>query len=157
MDSGGAAPGVRKLQDREDAHLRGAITAFTSTSSFQVNGLPVDAGGASFPDGSAGVVLGAQVEVEGKVVDGVLVAAKVELDARHAEERHRIELHGAISALDTTSQTFMLRGVRVSYTGNPVYKGGSAASLADGRKVEVKGTPSADRSVLQASLIDFED
>ena len=80
-------PVVRKIEDREDAHLRGAITALTSIAAFEVNGLPVDAASASFPDGSAGMVLGTQVEVKGEVVNGVLVATKVELDARHAGER----------------------------------------------------------------------
>jgi hypothetical protein len=150
-------PGVRKLEDRDEAHLRGAITALSSTAAFEVNGLPVDASGASFPDGTAGVVLGAQVEVEGQVVNGVLVATKVELDARHADERHGFELHGAISALDTAAGTFTLRGVRVSYGAGTTFRDGSAANLADGRQVEVKGTPTADRTALQATRIDFED
>ena len=134
-------PGVRKVEDRDEAHLRGAITALTSTTAFEVNGLPVDAASASFPDGSAGVALGAQVEVEGKVVNGVLVATKVELDARHAGERHGFELHGAISALDTAARSFTLRGVRVSYSAGTTFRDGSAANLADGRQVEVKGSP----------------
>jgi len=150
-------PGVRKIEDRDEAHLRGAITAFTSTTTFEVNGLPVNAARASFPDGGTGVVLGAQVEVEGQVVDGVLMASKVELDERHADERHAFELHGLISALDPAAQTFMLRNVRVSYAGNPSFKEGTAADLVDGRKVEVKGTPSDDRATLDATRIDFED
>jgi hypothetical protein len=150
-------PGVRKLEDREDAHLRGAITALTSTAAFEVNGLPVDARGASFPDGTAGVVLGAQVEVEGQVVNGVLVATKVELEASHTDEHRDFELHGAISALDTANRRFTLRGVRVSYGDATVFRDGSAANLVEGREVEVKGTPSADRTTLQASLIKFED
>jgi hypothetical protein len=150
-------PGVRKLEDREEAHLRGAITALSSTANFEVNGLPVDAAGASFPDGTAGVVLGAQVEVEGQVVNGVLMATKVELDARHADERHGFELHGAISALNTAARSFTLRGVRVSYGAGTSFRDGSAATLVDGRHLELKGTPSADRTTLQASLIKFED
>ena len=150
-------PGVRKLEDREEAHLRGSVTALSSTAAFEVNGLAVDARSASFPDGTAGVVLGVQVEVEGRVVNGVLVASKVELDARHAGERHRFELHGAISALDTVTRSFTLRGVRVGYGDGTTFRDGSAANLAEGREVEVKGSPSPDRSLLQASLIDFED
>jgi len=149
--------GDRKLDDREEAHLRGAITALSSPTAFQVKGLPVDARGASFPDGRAGVLLGAQVEVEGRAVNGVLVAAKVELDARHADERHGFELHGAISALDTVTRSFTLRGVRVSVGAGTIFRDGSAANLAEGRLVEVKGTPAADRTTLQASLIKFED
>lgn len=148
--------GQRKLADRDDAELQGTITAFTSTAAFEVNGVPVNAASARFPDGSAGVVLGAAVEVDGHMLDGVLVAHEVEIESRHGAERADFELHGAISALDSGNQTFMLRGVRVSYAGNPVYEDGSAAQLADGRRVEVKGQLSADRSVLQARKIDFE-
>ena len=48
---------------RRDAHVEGVISAFTSTSSFQINGLQVDASAATFPDGTTGIVLGAKVEV----------------------------------------------------------------------------------------------
>jgi hypothetical protein len=151
-------PGVRQLEDRDEAHLRGTITALSTANSFAVNGLPVDASGASFPDGSAGVALGAQVEVEGKVANGVLVASKVELDDEgHAGERHGNELYGAISDLDAAGRSFSLRGVRVSYDASTAFRKGSAADLANGRQVEVKGMPSADRTSLRASRIAFED
>jgi hypothetical protein len=150
--------GVRKVEDRDEAHVRGKISAFTSATEFEVNGLKVNATTASFPDGTTGVVFGAEVEVEGAVVNGVLVATKVELDdERHAGERHRFELHGLISALDTTVKTFSLRGVTVSYAGDVTFKDGTADNLANGAKVEVKGTPSADRTTLVASSIEFED
>jgi hypothetical protein len=149
--------GVRKVDDRSEGHVRGTITVFKSTADFEVNGLMVNATNAAFPDGLAGVALGAMVEVEGAIVDGVLVATKVELDGRHADDRHRFELHGLISGLDTTAKTFVLRGVKVSYGGTGVvWKDGSEASLANGKKVEVKGTPSADRTSLVATSIEFE-
>ncbi|MGH6625719.1 MAG: DUF5666 domain-containing protein, partial [Burkholderiaceae bacterium] len=44
-------PPEEALEDRDEAEVEGAITAFTSTSQFSVNGLAVDASGASFPDG----------------------------------------------------------------------------------------------------------
>ena len=44
------------------------------------NGVPVNAASARFPDGSAGVVLGAQVEVDGHMLGGVLVAHEVEIE-----------------------------------------------------------------------------
>lgn len=148
--------GVRRVDDGLGAHLRGSITAFTSTSAFSVNGIPVDASGASFPDGSTGIVLGAVVEVHGTASNGTLVATKVELDSRHAGERHRFELHGTISALDTTARTFKLRNLTVSYGDTVTWKDGTAANLVDGAKVEVKGALSADRTTLTATVIAFE-
>lgn len=138
-------------------HVRGPITVFTSTASFEINGLKVDASGASFPDGTSGIALGTVVEVKGAMNSGVLVATSVEIDSRHVADRHRFELHGTVSALDTTAKTFLLRGVTVSYgTATVTWKDGTEADLANGKKVEVQGTPSTDRTKLVASTIDYE-
>jgi len=149
-------PGVRAVDDRAEAHLRGTITAFTSSAAFEVNGRPVNAAQASFPDGTAGLQLGARVEVEGALSGGVLVATEVELDDRHQQDRHRLELHGAVSGLDTGARTFRLRGITVSYGGSVAWKNGTEADLANGRRVEVKGLPAADRKRLEATEIGFE-
>ena len=149
----------RKVEDRDEAEVHGTITDFTSTASFSVNGLPVDASKAAFPDGTAGIVLGAMVEVEGAVANGVLVASKVELEGRHMnEDRNRNELHGPISNLDTTAKTFVVRGVTVHYDSTTtVFKDGVEADLANAKEVEVKGTLSADGTSVQASSIEFEN
>jgi hypothetical protein len=148
-----------EMEDHDEAEVQGTITDFTSTASFSVNGLPVDASHAAFPDGTAGIVLGAMVEVEGAIAGGVLVAAKVELEAMHQnEDRNRNELHGPISNLDTTAKTFVVRGVTVHYDSTTtVFKDGVEADLADGKPVEVKGTLSADGTSVQATLIEFEN
>ena len=136
--------------------LRGSVTAFTSSTQFSVNDTPVNASGASFPDGTAGLVLGARVEVEGVLSNGVLVASKVELDDRHAGERHRIELHGAITSADALNKTFVLRGITVSHAGSVAFERGTAAGLVVGAQVEVKGVPGAGSSTLVATRIKFE-
>lgn len=139
--------------------VRGAITAFTSATAFSIDGLVVDASGASFPDGSSGIVLGARVEVHGTVnASGVLVATTVEpatADRSAGRDRH-FELHGAITAVDTTAQTFTLRGVTVSYAGSVDYVGGSAAALVVGARVEVRGGVGSTRTLVQATRIRFE-
>jgi len=139
--------------------VQGTITTFTSTTSFSVNGLPVDATNAQFPDGTAGIVLGAMVEVEGAVANGVLVATKVELEDMHQnDDRNKNELHGPISNLDTTAKTFVVRGVTVNYvSGTTVFKDGVEADLANGKQVEVKGVLSADGTSVQAQVIEFEN
>ena len=151
-------PAARPLGGVTSAHVRGAVTAFTSTAAFTVNGVAVDASAAQFPDGTDGLRLGTQVEVEGAVVNGVLVARKVELEEHHAgEDRHRFELHGTVGALDTAARSFVLRGVTVTYGAATQWQRGSEADLANGRRVEVRGMPSADRSRLAATRIEFED
>ena len=145
----------RRREDEDEAEVRGIITEFTSPASFSINGLPVDASKAAFPDGTSGVKLGANVEVEGAIVNGVLVAAKVELEDEH-EDRDRNELHGTISALDTQAKTFVVRGVTVHYSAATVFEDGVAANLANGRQVEVKGSLGADGTTVEALRIEFE-
>ena len=145
-----------EMEDRDEAEVRGTITDFTSTASFSVNGLPVDASKAAFPDGTAGIVKGAMVEVEGAIMNGVLVATKVELEDHH-HDIDMNELHGTISNLDTTAQTFVVRGVTVSYSPATVFKDGTQAGLANGVMVEVKGMLSADGTSVQAASIEFEN
>jgi hypothetical protein len=143
-----------------DAHVEGVITAFTSSASFEVNGLKVDASKATFPDGTATLLLGAKVEVMGSVVAGVLVATKVQLDKPEGGEGgggpRPLELHGAISALDTTAKTFTLRNATVSYSGSVIYKNGTEANLANAKNVDVYGVLSADRTRVQAQRIEFK-
>ena len=50
----------------------------------------------------------------------------------------------------------MLRGVTVNYAGTVVYKDGSAADLAVGKQVEVKGVLNLDGKTLTAARIAFE-
>jgi len=151
----------RNQEDRQTARIEGAITQFTSATSFQVDGLQVDASTALFPDGQDGVILGAHVEVQGAVVNSVLVATQVLLeDVEHSPSTgsRPFELHGNISALDTTAKTFALRGLTVSYAGSVSYSDGkSETNLVDGVKLEVKGLLSTDKTRIDATSIKFEN
>jgi Domain of unknown function (DUF5666) len=148
--------GLRLPDGVSSARVEGIVTAFGSTSSFSVNGLPVDATNASFPDGTTGVVLGARVEVYGTVSNGVLVASKVEIEERRFPGPREWELRGELGNLDTTAKTFALRGVTVWYGGTVEFRDGTEASLANGARVEVKGTLSTDRVRLEARRIEFK-
>ncbi len=140
------------------ARVRGAITAFTSATAFSVDGIPVDASAASFPDGSTGLALGVQVEVKGTLTNGTIVATEVELESRHRDaDDRKFRLHGAITAVDATAKTFLLRGITVSYAGTVTYSRGTEAGLVAGAKVEVRGTVGATRNTLAATAIKFED
>jgi hypothetical protein len=139
------------------AHVRGVITAFTSSSAFSVDGIPVDAGAATFPDGSTGLALGVQVEVVGTLTNGTLVATKVGLESRHrGDDDRKFRLHGSITSVDTTARTFVLRGITVNYAGTVTYTGGTEAGLVVGAKVAVRGTVGATRNMLTAVSITYE-
>ncbi len=152
----GLRGGLRLPEARREAHVEGVITVFTTGTNFEINGLKVDAANASFPDGTTGIVLGAHVEVEGTVTGGVLVATKVEIEERHNQGLREWELHGDMSNLSITDKTFALRGVTVWYGGTVEFRGGTAATLANGKRVEVKGVLSTDRTRLEARRISFE-
>ena len=148
---------LRSTATAAQAHVRGAITAFTSATAFSVDGIPVDASAASFPDGSAGLALGVQVEVHGTLSNGTIVATKVALESRHrGDDDRQFRLHGSITAVDSTAKTFVLRGITVSHGDTTTYTNGSAASLVVGARVEVRGTVGSSRSTLAATRIRFE-
>ncbi len=152
--------GVRRLDDHDEAELKGTITAtsFGVDKKFSVNGLPVDASNATFPKGTAGIVLGARVEVKGSAVNGVILATRVQPESDDDRRSEGFELHGSISALDATAKTFALRGLTVDFSGTGIeFKKGTAANLANGRNVEVKGVLSSDGTRLSAVRINFED
>ena len=139
-----------ELQDRDEAEVEGTITAFTSSSQFSVNGLPVNASGAAVP---TGLKPGDRVEVEGKLVNGVLVARKVALEDE--SDPLKFELHGTVGSLNTTAKTFVLRGVTVDFS-DAQFNNGTASNLRDAVRVEVKGVVAAGGTQLKAIRIAFE-
>ena len=145
--------GVRSVGRHSEAELKGLITEFTTIHSFSVNGIPVDATNATFPNGDA-LAAGTRVEVDGSTVDGVIIATKVKIESEHDVESEGFELHGALTDLNAELKTFMLRGVKVNY-GN--ITGDIVASLANGVRVEVKGSPSVDRTSLDATRIKLDN
>jgi hypothetical protein len=147
-----------QVADADRAEIEGTVTAFTSTAAFSVNGIAVDASQARFPEGTTGLALGAHVEVHGTSANGIVTATTVEVET-HADQKERgFELHGAISAVDATARTFVLRGIGVDFSGaNVDFRKGTAAQLAVGTQVEVKGVLSADGTMLQATRISFGD
>lgn len=148
--------GVRKVEDHDVARLRGTVTNLAADGlHFEVNGVPVDASAARIDDGP--VTLGARVEVRGAARDGTVIASRVKVLDEDDDAIRGIELHGTIGDLDTEAKTFVLRGVKVDYSGTLIFKDGAEADLADGVQVEVKGRLSSDRSTLTAVLIEFED
>lgn len=148
--------GLRRVDDVADARVRGLVTAFTSAQAFAVNGIPIDASGAVFDPSAAAVALGVLVEVRGRAVAGTIFASRVKVIDVRSDDFRRVELHGTVSALDTTAKTFTLREITVNYSRVIEWKDGREADLANGRALEVKGLWSEDRRVLFAAVIEFE-
>lgn len=141
-----------ETEDRDQAEAKGTVTEFTSPAKFSVNGLQTDASGISTLP--AGLKSGARVEVEGRLVKGVLVARKVELE--NEQDPLKFELHGTVSGRAATSAviTFTLTssgGVPVKVTvvlADVRFDSGlTAAGLRDGVRLEVKGVAFSDGTI----------
>jgi Domain of unknown function (DUF5666) len=148
---------ARRVEDRDEAEVEGLITSLTSATRFAVNGIEVDASAARFEDGTSGVVLGARVKVRGRSTGGTLIAASVDLRSDDDAFNEGVDLREVITDLNIGTQTFRVRGITVFYGNGPEFRDGSASDLANGRRVRVRGTLSADRTRAIATRIEFEN
>ncbi len=137
--------------------VKGAISLLDTTAkTFVVRGVAVNYSSAGFEDGTAAdLANGAVVEVKGTVSAGVLLATQVEFENALSSGDDSYEIKGHITALDTTTQTFVVDGVLIAY-GSASFKDGSAANLSVGAKVEVKGSAPV-AGVVTATRIAFDD
>lgn len=145
----------RQFPDDDEAELEGYVSGYASSASFRVAGLPVDASGpgVTVRHGTlADLADGVRVEVEGVMQAGVLVASVVDFKRGGRQE---FELHGAVESIDFGAQTLVLRGVTVAWDGSTRFAAGSAADLAVGAPLEVRGLPSGGVRI-HADSIRFE-
>jgi hypothetical protein len=149
------APGNTPWPDRPDVRVVGRISEWTSATQFIVDGVAVDASGASFPAGASGVVLGARVAVTGSTSGGILSASSVTVKGDETLANSTFEVHGAITALDSTAQTLKVRGITVNYTAQVQFAGGAFGDLAVGRAIDVIGTLDNNRTTIDAQTITF--
>jgi hypothetical protein len=132
--------------------LEGYVSNFISVASFSVGTQLVNATTAKFENGTAAdLANGRRVEVEGTVTAGVLAATKLEFRSAAAESA--AELEGPITDFLSIAN-FQVRGQRVDASGAAI-SGGTAAALANGRIVHVKGNLAG--GVLVASQVEFKD
>jgi hypothetical protein len=140
---------------RGQARARGVISTFTSIADFRVGGTPVDASTAQIVGGTLGAQV--RVEIEGRLLGGVLIATRVEVEDAAADE---IEVRGRIVSVDAVARVLEFNGnrERVSYARTDVvYENGTVADLAAGRRVRAYGVLSADGTVVEARRIRFDD
>lgn len=139
----------------DKAEVEGLVTSITSPTLFTVSGVKVDAGRASFSNGSAGLVIGARAQVKGALSNGVLVASEVKLQPTQSGGKE-IDLNGSVTNLNSSAKTFVLRGVTVSYATGVRYDNGSESNLANGKAVQVKGQTTPNSSTVNATRIKFD-
>jgi len=138
-----------------EAKIEGDIGTMLSATRFVVDGVTVDAASASI---SGTLAAGKRVEAEGRVTGGVLVAKEVEVSNEDDSNDEAFDITALITEFDPLTLRFRLRGqlIDASRTG-VIYEGGTAANLANGRKIELKGYFDAVSGAVIARKIHFED
>jgi len=131
-----------------EAEIHGSITAYQSSANFVVNGIPVNASAAQI---TGTLAVGVQVEVEGSIRSGQLVATKVAIKTASQVETQEFEFYGVIS--NVTAQTFVVRGETFYYDANTANS--SLLTRNPLPYVEVKARRTNGR--WQAIEIDLED
>jgi hypothetical protein len=130
----------RELGDVDGVSVKGFVTSLASATDLRVDGRLVDARAATVSGGP--LTLGLRVEVIGSLRGGVLVASSVLVRSDQFERERGFELRGEIESVAADRLSLVLRGVTVSLARPPSYDNGSAADLAAGRSVEVRGVVS---------------
>ncbi|OYY64487.1 MAG: hypothetical protein B7Y51_04390 [Burkholderiales bacterium 28-67-8] len=143
--------------DNDRNELYGAVSSLTtvgSTTTVVVHDVTVDVSNAVFTHGSLGqLAVGSYVEIKGHVVDGVLIATKVELKTGHAAAGFTFEDFGVISDF-TSASSFKVNGVAVDASAAR-FAHGTASDLADGAYVEIEGAQN-DAGVFVATKVEFK-
>ncbi len=139
--------------------LRGAITGLnTNASTFNLAGLVVSFAGAQVTPTNSSLTEGGFVAVSStSSPSGTTLTANrvVALGSRSFsfDDSAKSELEGVISGFTSVGQ-FSVAGISVNAS-NAVFVRGTVGSLANGGRVEIKGTFS--NNVLNARLVKFED
>jgi hypothetical protein len=166
-----------RLPDGHAGGVDGVVSSLADATHFVVNGVSVDATNAKVTPTGASIGVQSRVVVQGTVAGGVLVASAVHVRAAHDNDDDQgglvggddgngnngngngndaIELDGAILALDAAHQTFTMRGPTTVGYASATFAGGTAANLAVGSKVEVRGNLSADGTMVVASKVKID-
>ncbi len=133
------------VDDADDVELEGLVADFVSMADFVVEGVPVDATGATIEPAGAMIMDGFEVEVEGSLVGGVLRADEVEVQELQNDD-DVIEIIGEVSAIDAGSREITILGIQVPIDPGTVFEDETGATqnfgfedLAVGDWLELSG------------------
>ena len=143
---------MQRSVDGEEVRLERHVSGVVSATRFGVEGLAVDLGARK----TAGVALGVRVEIERAANGGTVGAAKLEVKSEGEPQAPDVELRGSVALPNTAASSFIVRGVTVTYSGaSAEFRNGTAAGLANGANVEIRGKLSANGTQLTATRITF--
>lgn len=137
----------------QDLELRGVVTEFDAASRFSIGGRRVDASAARIQPAQAALNNGSLVSVTGALDGDLLKASRVQVE--DPEQGARIDARGVIMSFASTAR-FVVGGYTVDASRPSVrFDGGTAASLRNGRRVEVDGRLAG--GIVVASRVRIED
>lgn len=140
--------------------IKGVVTEYASLGDFTLNDIRVDGSNAVIEGGTtADVRADAWLEIEGTFSSGVLIATEIEIeDQSGSGDESEFEVKGRITEF-VSAANFVVRNTRVDASQSPQFEDGSAANLADGACVEIKGElqSTSTGSIVRASRIKFDD
>ncbi|MEZ5649290.1 MAG: DUF5666 domain-containing protein [Burkholderiaceae bacterium] len=150
--------------------VEGLVSSFVSRAEFSVGDYVVDASSATFEDGAlTDLVDGALVEIEGTLQNGRAIASRVEFKSGSSSSSSgsagggsaddSFEIKGRIDTFTSLAQ-FSVRNTLIDASaGSVVFERGSAAGLAAGVCVEIKGAPvtGPQGTVVHASEVKFDN
>ncbi len=132
--------------------VEGVVSAFVSAADFVVGTQRVNAASARFENGTAAELRdGRRVEVEGILSGQVLLATRLGFVAEPPVTPVAVEIEGAISGFVSAAR-FRVAGQVIDASGAR-FSGGTAADLADGRLVTVRGVVAG--TLVQAGSVEF--
>ena len=90
------------VEDSDEFEIEGIITDYVDDSNFMVNGIPVDASSASREPSSLVLANDSRIEVEGAIINGILIADEIE------SEGGNLKVHAMVTAVPpaTAANTF---------------------------------------------------
>ena len=147
---------------RAEAELKGPVAALDATAkTFTIGTQVIDFSAATITPASLVLANGTEVEVHGSLNGTVLVATRIKQEHDFGgngggdDKGLGAELEGPVRNLAADGSSFTVDSTLVTVNASTTYRDGTAATLAEGVKVEVKGVIQADGSLL-ASRVEFK-
>jgi hypothetical protein len=133
--------------DSEDAVVEGFVTRVLSPGNFFLGNLQVVSNAETVVQGGTNtdILVGVHLEVHGRLVGGILTAAKVELEDA--------DLHGAVTQVLGPGH-FFLGNVQVLTSAETIFEGGTLNEIVVGVHLEVYG--SVVDGTVTATKVEFE-
>jgi hypothetical protein len=147
-----AATRVEVKPATRSVYISGPIANLDSArKTFGIRAVTVDFTTATLP--APPLADGLFVKVKGTFANGVLTATGIRVRRAHPDHGH-VELEGVVDGYNAAGGTFTVHGRQIQLTASTLYQHGVAGDMANGVKVEVKGT--VTNGVITATTVEID-